>query len=132
MEEHDRLHRVEARREPLEAVFVLPPLPVLAQCAEPIGQLVVVGHDGSGIAGGTEVLARIEAEGGSEADRSDAEAVARRAVSLAGVLEEGEILVQSKRAGGRECPQEGRRGGREGGRASRSSLPPRRPSGSRL
>src|SRR5205085_2788171 len=89
-EQDERLDRVEPGGVALELVAVLRALPVLAERDDHVRQRVDVRDERARVARGAEVLARIEGEGRGDAGRAGAEAVARRAVRLAGVLDERE------------------------------------------
>ncbi len=103
--EHDRLDRVEPRREADQLVVVLRALAVLAERLDARHDLLVVGDERSRVAEGAEVLARIEAEGGREAELTGGDAVACRAVGLAGVLDDRQAELD-QRAHVRQLPVE--------------------------
>ena len=67
---------------------------MVAQQPDPVGDLVVVGHDRAGVAEGTEVLARIEAEAADVGETVPARRPPRRApVGLRGVLDDHEAVA---------------------------------------
>ena len=88
MQQHERLDRVEACRPALAGVDVLRRLAVLAQGANGRRDRLVVRDERACVAGGAEVLGRVEAERRKRSRRTGAHAVAYRAMCLAGVLDE--------------------------------------------
>jgi hypothetical protein len=83
-----RLNCVELAVHTQEHVFVLPRLAEIAldpQCAI---ESLVIGDDGTAVAGCGEVLARVETEAAELADRADSVATERRAVCLSSVLDD--------------------------------------------
>ena len=86
------LHAVHAVVEAVADVVVLAGLAPVAERAHGLGVRGVVGGDAAALAGGAEVLAGVEAEGGDVAPGAGAAAVARRAVRLAGVLDDDEAV----------------------------------------
>ncbi len=73
---------------PTQVVLVLPPLPVLAESEDRVGELVVVRHQCTRVAHCPEILPGIEAERRSAAARACAKSIARCAMGLAGVLDQ--------------------------------------------
>ena len=85
--EHHRLDGVEARVHADRVVLVLLFAAVGAKHPHPGRNVVVVRHHRSGVPGGTEVLARIEARAGHPSQRAGEAAIARGALGLGGVFD---------------------------------------------
>jgi hypothetical protein len=98
--EHHSLERVEPRGEAFEVVPVLRALSVLPERAHILGQLGVVRHERAGIAHGTEVLRRVEAERRRPSSRARPDAVPPGAVRLACVLDDREAARRGERIEG--------------------------------
>ena len=71
-------------------MFVLPALPVLPEGERQIGDVLLIGDEGSRITHPAEVLRRIEAECPREPDASGPKPISNGARRLAGVLDERE------------------------------------------
>ena len=87
------LQRVEPAVVALHLVDVLHPRAVVAQHAEAVGQLRVVGGDGAAVAQGAQVLAGIEAPGHGIAVRAQALALVARAVRLRAVFQHAQAVL---------------------------------------
>ena len=70
--------------------MVLPPLSVLAERANRLGEARVVRGERAGVAHRSEILRRVEAERAREPGGAGAEAVALGPVRLAGILDDRE------------------------------------------
>ena len=72
----------------------------VAKQPQPLGEVVVVGHDHAALAGGDD-LVRVEAEAGHGSERAGLAAADGRAVRLGAVLDHGEAVParRSRRAG---------------------------------
>src|SRR6266545_3983139 len=93
-----RLHGVDPPVPRERDVVVLLLLAVVAHHPDPLGQLGVVGGQRAPVPVGAQVLARVERERGEGAEAAGPFAVPPRAVRLAGVLYDGQVV----RAGERE------------------------------
>ncbi len=82
------LEGVHAIIEAEFAVVVAAALGVVAQAPEPLGDRRVVGRDRAGLAVGTEVLSRVEAEAAAQPERAGPLAVVTCPVGLGGVLDD--------------------------------------------
>src|SRR5581483_6396200 len=74
-------------------VVIFPVLSPVAQQAQPVGIVCVVGHYGPAFAVGAQVFARIETEAAHIPDAADAPAIELRAVGLRGVLNHDEVAA---------------------------------------
>src|SRR5438093_6105766 len=81
---------------------VAPRLSVVAQRARQQSHPVAVRGERAALAVGAEVLGGIEAEGGGPAEAADAPAVVARAVGLAGILDDGDVVASGDRQDGIE------------------------------
>src|SRR5207245_10022836 len=83
-----RREGVEGAVVPDEVVMIARALAVVAQPRDALGDVRPPGDDGAGLAGGAEVLGRIEAERGGIAERPRPAAAAGGAVGLGRVLQQ--------------------------------------------
>src|ERR1035438_2898882 len=81
---------------PADLIMVVAALhAVLAESADPLGQLAGIGGDHAGVAGGAQVLGGIKAEGGDVAEAPGFHSVPLGAVGLGGVFDELELALTS-------------------------------------
>ena len=74
-------------------MVVLLGLAVVAEHLDLFRQLLVVGHDGPGLAEGAQIFPRIEAEAAGNAHGAGLFTLVEGPVGLAGVLEDGDIVL---------------------------------------
>ena len=86
----DPLHPIV---EPLEGMVILPLLAPVAQHADPLGEVLVVGDHHAALAAGPEVLPGIEAEAAHVADGAHAPALVLRAVGLGSIFDDDEVMA---------------------------------------
>ena len=100
--------------QPTDLVLVLHPAAVVAQEPDGLRDRVVVREHGARVAVGAEVLARVEARPGRDADRPGRATVLARALRLRRVLDHDDALVAAHR---RRRPPPSGPSGRRGARA---------------
>ena len=86
--QHGPLEPVHAIVEAELGVVVAAALGVVAQAPQPLGDRLVIGRDRAGLAVGTEVLSRVEAEAAAQPERAGPLAVVACPVGLGGVLDD--------------------------------------------
>ena len=91
--EHGGLQLVDARVAPLIVVYIFLMTAVVAQGADDGCELIVAGGDGSCIAEGSEVLARIEAVASGIAETTRLSPLEATAMSLSIVLNEFQAVL---------------------------------------
>lgn len=94
--EHGGLQLVDARVAPLIVVYIFLMTAVIAQGTDDVCKLVVAGGDGSCIAEGPEVLARIETVASGIAETSRLSPLEATAVSLSIVLDELQPVLSAE------------------------------------
>ncbi len=94
------LKSVEPRIEALHHMVILPLLPEVAQKAQALGQIGSSGDHHPAVAGCPEVLGRVEAEASRVAQCPAAAPEDTGAVSLTGVLDDGELRLRRDRQHG--------------------------------
>jgi hypothetical protein len=77
-------------------MLALAALPEVAQLADAVRHVGVVRADGAAVTERSEVLARIEGEGGADPEPAGRTALVRRSVRLRGVLEERDAVPRGK------------------------------------
>src|SRR4051812_10045415 len=95
--EDRRLQGVEAVGAGRQLVVMASPLAVGAEQAHLGVQRRIAGHQGAAVSPATEVLGRVEAEAAGVAERADRPAAVEGAVRLAGILDDGDAALASKR-----------------------------------
>jgi len=85
--QHRRLQLLQPAVEPLDLADVAFALAVVAQHADAVGELRVVGGHRAAVGQGAEILGRVEAPRHRVAMRADAPAAPTRAVALRRVLD---------------------------------------------
>ena len=90
--QHRRLQSVETAVATLFDVLVFDPLSVVAQQHDPIRKVGAAGRHRSTVAIRPEVFAGIKTERGDVADRTTAQAFVERAVRLARILDDHQIV----------------------------------------
>ena len=91
--EHRSLDRIETAVVAFEVVKIFLRLPVIPDHAHLLRHLFVLRHDGPGFAEGSEVLAGIEAETASRAQRAGLPVFIGGAVGLAGVFDDDKLVL---------------------------------------
>ena len=91
--QHARLEGVESAVEAWHEVVIFLALSVVSEHANRVRQTRVVGHDHSAVAVCAQILGRVKAKRGHVAQGSNRSTLVARAVSLARILDDAQVIV---------------------------------------